>query len=170
MADFEKAFRKTLRFEGGYVNNPNDSGGKTKYGITEKVARGYGYQGEMKNLPLNFARKVYKTGYWDANQLDHCPSQLLAENVFDCAVNCGVRTATKLLQQVLGATVDGVIGSETLDAVVKALETIGEKALVAAYLDGREVKYHGICANDQSQTKFLKGWLARCKKLRGDLA
>jgi lysozyme family protein len=168
MADFEPAFKKTLHFEGGYANDAADHGGKTMYGITEAVARGYGYKGEMRSLPLDFAKKIYKSGYWDVNQLDRFP-QLLAENVFDCGVNCGVTVAAKMLQKVVGVTVDGIIGGRTLRVLGEILSEHGEKALIFAYLDEREAKYKRICAANPSQNKFLKGWLLRCRKLRGEM-
>jgi lysozyme family protein len=168
MADFEKAFSKTLKFEGGYANDAADHGGKTMYGITEAVARGYGYKGEMRSLSLDFAKKIYKTGYWDVNQLDRLP-QLLAENIFDCGVNCGVVVAAKMLQKVIGVTIDGVIGSITLRTLGGALSERGEKALILAYLGEREAKYIRICDANPSQNKFLKGWLLRCRKLRGEV-
>ena len=52
------------------MNNPADRGGATKYGITEAVARTNGYQGNMKDLPLNVAKAVYKKQYWTAPRSD----------------------------------------------------------------------------------------------------
>jgi lysozyme family protein len=166
MANFEKAFAKTLKFEGGYANDPDDHGGKTMYGITEAVARAHGYKGEMRNLPLNFAKKIYKIGYWDVNKLDKFSSQLVAENVFDCGVNMGVKVAAKLLQKVLGVTVDGIIGRCTLEAVNRA----DERKTIFVYLDQREARYIRICDANPGQNKFLKGWLLRCRNLRGEVA
>jgi lysozyme family protein len=169
MASFEQAFKKTLAFEGGYANDPDDHGGKTMYGITEAVARAHGYKGAMWDLPLELAKKIYRTGYWDLNQLDKFP-QTLAENVFDCGVNCGVKTAAKMLQQLVKVKMDGVIGPVTLAAMEGLLRDFGERDLVLAYLLAREDRYYGICLANPSQKKFLRGWLARCEKLRSEVA
>ncbi|EXT50381.1 glycosyl hydrolase 108 family protein [Acinetobacter sp. 25977_4] len=53
-----------IKREGGYVNDTLDSGHATKFGITQTVARSYGYQGEMEDLPLETARDIYKKQYW----------------------------------------------------------------------------------------------------------
>jgi lysozyme family protein len=167
MADFEQAFKKTLAFEGGYANDPDDHGGKTMYGITEAVARANGYKGTMQSLSLGMAKRIYKVDYWDPNQLDKLP-QVLAENVFDCGVNCGVWTAAKMLQVVVGVKADGIIGPITLVAMEDKLQAAGERFLVSAYLEVREDRYYDICRTNPSQKKFLKGWINRCKKLRKD--
>jgi lysozyme family protein len=167
MADFERAFKRTLSFEGGYADDPADHGGATRYGITEAVARRYGYKGAMRELPLELAERIYKNEYWDINKLDRLP-QHLAENVFDAGVNCGVRTAAKMLQKVLGVTVDGVIGAGTMQAMADKLRVIGERALVQAYLTAREDRYYDICRANPGQKKFLKGWINRCEELRKD--
>ena len=62
---FITAFEKVIGIEGGYSDDPDDRGGKTKFGITEAVARAHGYRGEMRDLGLTTARKIYKSSYWD---------------------------------------------------------------------------------------------------------
>ena len=74
MADFERAVEKTLKLEGGFVNDPDDPGGATKYGITEATARAHGYTGDMRELPLDVAREIYKKSYWDIARLDEFTS------------------------------------------------------------------------------------------------
>jgi lysozyme family protein len=168
MANFKQAFEKTLKFEGGYANDPDDHGGKTMYGITEAVARAHGYKGAMRDLSLELAKKIYKSDYWEPNQLDRFP-QTLAENIFDCGVNCGVRTAAKMLQQLVRVKADGIIGPATLAATEDLLWDFGEHELVLAYLLAREDRYYNICRANPSQKKFLSGWLARIDKLRGEV-
>lgn len=115
---FLEAFEKLLdpKHEGGYSNNPHDKGGETMYGVTEAVARENGYKGEMADLPLEFAAKVYKTKYWDKAQCDSFPDALRFA-IFDCAVNSGPARAIKLLQEVVGVYPDGFVGPHTLGAV-----------------------------------------------------
>ena len=59
-----------IEIEGGYVNHPADRGGPTKYGITEKVARAFGYQGDMRDLPKSKAFEIYDKNYWQRLGLD----------------------------------------------------------------------------------------------------
>ena len=70
MTPFERALQHTLGIEGGFSADAADSGGATRWGITEAVAREFGYQGEMKDLPLEFAADVYRQKYWNLLQLD----------------------------------------------------------------------------------------------------
>lgn len=50
MAIFDTLFDRLMKHEGGYVNNPNDPGGETMWGVTKAVARQYGYTGSMRQL------------------------------------------------------------------------------------------------------------------------
>ncbi|NEU35504.1 hypothetical protein GN156_33150, partial [bacterium LRH843] len=85
---------------GGYVNNPADRGGPTKYGITESVARANGFKGNMKELPLDLAKAIYKKQYWTAPCFDlvNSISSTIAEELLDTGVNCGTGFAKPLLQ------------------------------------------------------------------------
>ncbi len=114
--NFDQAFDQLLKHEGGYSNHKDDTGGATMWGVTEAVARAHGYTGDMRNLPVEFAKKVYKATYWDAVKADELPAQV-RYSVFDAAVNSGVNRANKWLQEAVGAKADGVIGSQTLSAV-----------------------------------------------------
>src|SRR6056297_3531322 len=99
MASFEIAVRETLEKEGKFANHWADKGGKTMYGITEKVARDRGYTGKMKDLSKDTAIAIYREEYWDILNLDYVSSQTLANELFDTGVNCGVRTVGKWLQE-----------------------------------------------------------------------
>ena len=59
--NIEKYLDELIKREGGYVNNPADRGGATKYGITEAVARTNGFKGNMRDLPLDVAKAIYKS-------------------------------------------------------------------------------------------------------------
>ena len=86
---FDEAFNLLLLHEGGFSDHAADPGGKTKYGITEAVAREEGYHGDMKQLPLTTAHRIYRKNYWDAMRLDQCPPEVRFD-LFDAAVNSGV--------------------------------------------------------------------------------
>lgn len=175
MADFEKAVQKTLSLEGGYVNDPADPGGATKYGITEATARAHGYTGDMRKLPLEKAKEIYKKSYWDVARLDEFLSQPLAENVFDCNVNCGARVGGRLLQEALNLLnvdpsgrqmypeiyVDGVIGPNTLATLQKALQCRRdmESLIIVLFNCLRATRYVDIVRARPKSKKFLIGWL-----------
>ena len=124
---FESAFAKTLLAEGGFANSRNDAGGATRYGISESVARGNGYSGSITQLPLETAKEIAKTQYWDALRLDEVAliAPRIAEELFDTAYNCGVDTAGRFLQESLNAlnrqgrdysdvVIDGRLGPATI--------------------------------------------------------
>lgn len=91
---FERAFRIVVGEEGGYVNDPRDPGGETKYGISKRSYPNV----DIKNLTLEQARAIYREDYWDALKLDGQPWHK-ALCLFDCAVNQGRAVAVELLQQ-----------------------------------------------------------------------
>lgn len=137
---FEKAFEKVVLIEGGYSNHKNDSGGKTRYGITEETARSFGYRGPMIALPLQTAKHIYKKMFWDTLSLDNISvlSPSIADELFDTAVNQGTGKAAEYLQVCLNAfnrqevdykdlKVDKQIGRATLLALTKLLEKRGSK-------------------------------------------
>ena len=123
--NFDQAFDRLLKHEGGYSDNPADPGGKTRFGITERVARNYGYLGEMSNLPIGYAKRIYKMAYWDAVFADEMP-EIVRYALFDAAVNSGVGQAVRWLQRAVGVADDGRIGPVTLAAVK---DQDGEKIL-----------------------------------------
>ena len=114
--EFDKTFHKLLGHEGGYSNHKSDTGGETMWGVTVAVARANGYKGQMKDLPIELAKQIYRKSYWDAVKAEELP-QKLRYGVFDAAVNSGTTQAVKWLQQALGVLPDGAIGAMTLQAL-----------------------------------------------------
>lgn len=113
--NFDQAFEILLEHEGGYVNHPSDPGGETKYGITEAVARGAGYTGDMRRLSLADAKKIYRQAYWDKVRADEL-QPLIRYLVFDSAVHSGVSQAIRWLQFACDVSVDGKLGPVTIAA------------------------------------------------------
>ncbi|MFN8493825.1 MAG: glycosyl hydrolase 108 family protein [Caldilineaceae bacterium] len=93
LSDWQKAIRFVLRWEGGYVNDPNDPGGETNYGISK---RSYP-QLDIANLTLDQAVEIYQRDYWQASGADKLPWPLSLVH-FDSAVNCGMAQANVWLQ------------------------------------------------------------------------
>lgn len=124
MADFNKEFEKVVLAEGGYCDDPDDTGGETYVGISRKYNPNWSgwpiIDAEKKkglknitarlkkNKELNDKLKlIYKQKYWDVLDLDDIPSQKIAHQLFDTCVNCGKATAIRIAQQVIGMTVTG---------------------------------------------------------------
>lgn len=112
MSSFDDAFNVVVSSEGGYVNDPKDPGGETKFGISK---RSYP-KVDIKNLTLGQAKAIYKRDYWDKVNGDALPHEV-GLIVFDAAVNSGPRIAVEWLQQSVGVVIDGIIGAQTLKAV-----------------------------------------------------
>lgn len=150
ITDFNGAFDRLIENEGGYSDHPSDTGGKTMYGVTETVARQWGYQGAMKDLPLDTAKQIAKAYYWTPNRCDQLPPAI-AFHVFDTAYNGGA--AVRWLQQAAGVTADGIIGAKTVAAVRDA----NPAALVMAFNALRL----GYLANLKTWPDFSRGWTRR---------
>jgi lysozyme family protein len=171
VADYEKAFKHVLKVEGGYVDDPSDSGGKTRYGITEKVARKEGYAGDMRELPIEFAKEVYKKNYWNVFNADDIDSQLIAEELFDTGVNCGIALPKKWLQENLNVLnnggkhwndllVDGKVGKKTTTALNKCTKMRkGESRLYKLLNADQTIRYKEITKRNPKNERFMGGWL-----------
>lgn len=153
MAEFNDHIEKTLKFEGGYVNDPNDAGGETKFGISKRAYPNI----DIKNLTLDEAKKIYKRDYWDKVHGDEIISEHIAFELFDTAVNMGVRTASKLLQVASGAFADGVIGNKTLELI----NGTDEELLLAKFKLAKVARYTYICEKNPNNRKFFYGWIRR---------
>lgn len=170
MANYMTAVEHTLANEGGFSNHPNDSGGATKYGITEAVAKEWGYEGEMKDLSLGIAKAIYKDKYWNKLNLDKVNNQVVAEIAFDMAVNMGIGTAGKYLQEAYNFTtkenikVDGVVGSKSLKAVnyINGKKNVELMVLSLMALAGEH--YMELCRKNEAYEIFLLGWLRRAQR------
>jgi lysozyme family protein len=91
---FEKAFALLMQFEGGYVKNPNDPGQATKFGISQKAYPDM----DIEHLTIQQAKAIYLRDYWEPVGADGLPFPLDCV-VFDTAVNCGLHTAQKFLNE-----------------------------------------------------------------------
>jgi lysozyme family protein len=154
--NFLTAFEKLLKHEGGFSNHPSDPGGKTRYGVTEAVAREVGYRGDMRELPLDLAQRIYKERYWDAVQAESLPADV-RYIVFDGAVNSGVAQSAKWLQRACGVKDDGVVGPQTIRAA-NALSPDGLKRKILA----QRLRFMATLSNWPA---FSRGWANRISDL-----
>jgi lysozyme family protein len=118
--NFEQCFAFVLKNEGGYVDDPRDPGGATNLGCTKAAWEQYvGHavtKDNIRELGPNDVMPLYKTKYWDAVRGDDLPAGV-DYAVFDFAINSGPFRATKTLQSILGVSIDGQIGPETINAL-----------------------------------------------------
>ncbi len=152
--NFDQAFVKLVNsdHEGGYVDDPEDPGGETNFGISK---RSYPEE-DIKNMTLERAKLLYKRDFWGPAGCDALP-EVMKFQMFDLAVNTSARskptTAIKLLQMAVGANVDGQLGPKTLMAVQSMNP---DKAL--RRLQGLALRRYASLAN---WPRFGRGWVNR---------
>jgi lysozyme family protein len=160
---YERALKFILKWEGGFVDDPDDRGGRTNKGVTQSTYDAYRKdkgldRADVKDIRDDEVNDIYFTRYWRAAHANELPEKLAIAHV-DTAVNLGVTRATKMLQDALGVETDGKFGPKTREAVAKA----DADAVLGKYLDARRQYYESIATGNQK--KFLKGWLNRVNDL-----
>jgi lysozyme family protein len=158
-ATYPKAMAAVYEWEGGYSNDVGDSGGPTNYGITIDDARHYWKAGataeDVRGMPKSVAADIYQKHYADPIHYDDLPAGVdLA--VFDYGINSGIHRSVTVLQGIVGAPKDGVIGPVTLAAVA----TKTPEAIVKAIYAERLAFLQGLAI----WSRFGKGWARRCKE------
>ena len=157
MSNFEKCLEIILHHEGGYVNHPKDPGGETNLGVTKRVYEEWGGTKDMKDLTVEDVAPIYKKNYWDRVKGDHLPAGLDL-CIFDFAVNAGPGRAAKMIQKMIGVTVDGGIGRMTLQALGLYEEEVGGVAeVILEYQKQRQAYYESLKNFDT----FGRGWTRR---------
>jgi len=162
--------------EGGYVANPADRGGATRYGITEAVARAHGYAGPMPDLPRDEAAAIYRRIYWLRPGFDAIAARAprVAAELFDTGANMGPAVAATFLQRTLTAlnrngrdypdlVLDGRCGAQTLaalDAFLALRGAMGETVLLRAVDALQGERYLRLAGLRPANEAFLYGWLA----------
>jgi lysozyme family protein len=165
--------------EGGYSNHPSDKGGPTRWGVTQAVARKYGYNGDMHVFPREQAVIIYKILYFDHPDFDLIAplSMRVANELFDTGINMGPVVASQFFQKSLNAlnqqgtlyadiAEDGDIGPASVKAFEAYLNTRknfseGDKVVVMLRaLDGLQTaRYIDLGRGRQKNEDFMFGWL-----------
>lgn len=145
---FEKTMITIFRKEGGCVNDPDDRGGYTCYGVSSNANPEVDFTNFTRGDAENIAYKKYYTRY----NIDALPDYIRPE-VMHAAWGAGPVTGINMLKRKLNLPADGKID----DATVTAAENYPGD-LRAEYLD-EMVKYYKKCAQNGNNKKFLKGWL-----------
>tara|TARA_R110000772_G_scaffold148690_2_gene259277 strand:- start:370 stop:882 length:513 start_codon:yes stop_codon:yes gene_type:complete len=154
--NYDKCLETILHHEGGYVNHPEDPGGETNMGVTKRVYDDFGGTKDMKDLEFDDVAPIYKQNYWDRVKGDQLPIGLDL-CVFDFGVNAGTGRSAKYLQALIGTTVDGGIGPNTLKAVDAYVEEVGIEQAIRGFQQKRQDFYESL---DTFKT-FGKGWTRR---------
>jgi lysozyme family protein len=161
--EFVRAVGRVLDDEGGYVCDPSDPGGETKYGISRRAYPDL----DIRDLTREQAIAIYYRDYWREHRYGDLPAAV-AEKLFDLAVNIGPANGTRCLQRALRAcghhvADDGVLGPATAEAARAAAPA---SALLAAVRSEAAAHYRLTAAlwpykRGGAKCEFLTGWLNR---------
>lgn len=183
MAEFKTAYKITMAHEGGYANNPLDSGGETWKGIARKKhpdwpgwqlidkAKQGDFPANLNSVPnlQNLVEMFYKVKFWDYLKLDQVNNQKIANELFDTAVNMGQGIAALFLQRSLNVSnrngkdypdlqIDGNVGPVTINAI----NNHPRQEQVLKLLNTLQgARYISICEANPTQEIFLNSWLSR---------
>jgi lysozyme family protein len=157
--NYHKCLELILHHEGGYVNHPKDPGGETNLCVTKRVYEEWGGTKEMVDLTVEDVEPIYEKKYWSRVKGDDLPSGLDL-CVFDFAVNAGPGRAAKYLQSMIGTTVDGGIGPNTLRAVGNYVEEVGLQTAIENYQANRQRYYEKL----NTFETFGRGWTRRVEE------
>lgn len=165
MADFTLYLPKVLKWEGGFVDDPDDAGGATNMGVTISTFRQWNHEEteametsveELKNMSQDEAAAICKKEYWDEWKADEIENQSVAEELVEWVWGSG-RWGIIIPQRALQLTADGIVGPQTLEAVNNADQESFYNTIRAL-----KIKFlNQIVANHPEDKKFLQGWLNR---------
>jgi lysozyme family protein len=164
-ANFPQCVAYVLQYEGGYTDNPNDSGGPTNKGITAAEYASWCVMhqspiGDIKTISDATVQAIYQLQYW----LPSCDPLPAGSDylLFDMNVQYGPTQATRIFQQCLSVPVDGFFGVITMGAALRA----DVKPLIEAVCDARIKFYTGLEAEQPKDLVFDKGWMNRVAAVR----
>ncbi|MCT4554651.1 MAG: holin-associated N-acetylmuramidase [Pelagimonas sp.] len=179
----EQIVRAIIEREGGYVNDPDDPGGATKYGVTIHTLRNIPWgdldgdgdidKFDVRALTPEHAEQIFLDRYFYGPRIDELPAPMQA-TVFDMQVNAGAN-AIRILQMVLGdlgyeVIVDGALGPQTIGATSRAFAEAGE-ALVDIYGVARRSYYFSVADRRPRSRKYARtraggkgGWIKRAEE------
>lgn len=174
--NFNEIVKKTLQNEGGFVNNKNDTGGATNYGISLRFLKNGnidinldGYINIQDILALDKAKasKIYQEHFWDNHQYKNIRNAQIAAKIFDMSVNMGAYQTHKILQKAINQVndkylaVDGIFGTNTLATINKLIRIGKSEQLLNAIRTQCAIFYKSLVIANPKLKVFLKGWLRR---------
>jgi len=176
---FNKAIVKVLQHEGGFTNDPTDSGGPTNYGISLTYLLGTGditigdfnHDGkidikDIKEMTIDNAIAVYNKEWWIKYGYENLADPTLAGKVFDTSVNMGGKQAHILLQRAIracGITVveDGSLGPRSFSAVSTLVASGSADALLSSFRSEQAGFYRCLITKKVVFEKYRNGWMTR---------
>ena len=176
MHDIEEMTAEIVRREGGFVNDPDDPGGATKYGVTIhtlRALRGRATVDDVKALTEAEAVEIFKGQYFERPKINQLPAPLQA-SVYDMQVNAGAN-AIKILQRLavdfdVKLAVDGVLGPKSIAAIDRVYSKAGAR-FVDAYGIARRNYYFRIGDRRPASRKYCVtrrggkgGWITRAEE------
>lgn len=183
MADIKAYFLKTLKYEGGFVNDKIDKGGATNMGVTISTWKAMGYDKDndgdidvedIKLLSKDDAMMVMKKGYWDRWKADSIINQSIAETLVEWVWGSG-KWGIVIPQRILGLKEDGIVGSKTIEAVnnanqaelhekirlakIKFIDNLVNKSISDYKIKNPKATEHDLLLH--TQKRFINGWKRR---------
>ncbi len=152
---FAEAVEDLLVIEGGFSDDPDDRGGRTRFGISSK----WHPDVNLDELTREGAAKIYREEYWNPNRYDELPKNI-GRKVFNAATNIGPSRANKMLQKAMGLKSedqDGKIGDDT----IKTAHNKDSDIVVARIIKSQQKLYDTIIKKTPSQEKWTNGWRKR---------
>lgn len=163
MANLEKALKKCLKWEGGFANDPDDTGGATMRGVTigtyreycKRVGKPVPTVNDLKKITYEEILDLADKLFWSKIMGDHIKNQSIANLCFDCIWGSGL-AYIKVIQKVLGVQADGIFGPNTLN---KLNNWVPQSEIFQKLWNRRKTYFEG-CA---TAWKYLNGWMNRLR-------
>ena len=155
---FLAAVSHVLAFEGGFADNKYDSGGRTKYGISQRQYPNL----DISSLTKAQATELYFKDYWSKTMLDEIEEDVCSTKIFDLLINAGQKASALCAQRAIRSNQievaeDGKLGPQT----VNAINHIPPVSFLAALRSEAAGYYRNLVAMKSDQKVFLNGWLRR---------
>ena len=161
--------KKALQ-SGGLVNDPDDKGGITKWGISYRFYKSI-FLKSSENSIINLTQDEAINIYWDYFYSNHHYDKInnfeLSRKLFLTCVNMGKNRPNRWIQQIcneLGSklTVDGILGNLSIEEINKWTD-VNINKIKELFIEKQIAEYNRIVSADATQKKFLKGWTSRAK-------
>lgn len=170
MADFKQGLAFVLKHEGDKLFIDPENHERSRYGITQKTLEmiNYGVT-DPNSLQIADVENIYNRYYWNPNKLTEVNSQLVANKIFDMAVNMGSHTAITLLQASLNSiggqcVIDGIMGPHTIITINEMLKIPDSEERLLSELVLKAISFYKLIAKGP-KAQFLAGWTKRAEDI-----
>lgn len=154
---FNRCVDVVFKNEGILSDDLNDPGGLTKYGISHAA---YPHL-DVKNLTIDEAKEIYHKDYWLPVRGDEIEDENIALQIFDFAVNAGVKRSIMTAQRLCGVYVDGFMGPYTIGQI----NEMGH-CFITRFIFARKEYYNYLAKIKPQMNKYLNGWLSRVERTK----